>query len=109
MIINDRFDKFGNMLPTKIGDISFSPNDGFSIDDAIVITGAKGSYDGVDGEYKYLSQRFGEKNKDWSLKMQVLLEKDGKAFDQMQIISVREQTEFSIYFEITEFFGNDII
>ena len=109
MIINDKYDKFGNVLPTKIGDISFSNNNGFSMDDAIVITGATGSYDGVDGEYKYLSQRFGEKNKDWTLKMQVLLEDDGKAFDQMQIIYVREQTEFSIFFDITEFFGKDII
>ncbi|MCD4656969.1 MAG: hypothetical protein K8S87_05435, partial [Planctomycetes bacterium] len=109
IMINERFDKFGNVLPLKIDDISFSLNDGFSMDDAIIITGATCSYDGVGGEYKYLSQRFGERNKDWTLKMQVLLEKDGKAFDQMQVIYLREQTEFSIFFEITEFFGNDII
>ena len=109
MIFNGRQDKFGNILPSRIGDITFSDNEGFSMDDAILISGAKASYDGVGAEYKYIEQRFGAKNVDWTLKIQVLHEKDGKAFDQLQIISLKDQREFSIFFDITGFFGNDII
>jgi len=108
MIFSGKHDKFGNILPTCVGEIQFSSNEGFSIDDAIVITGAEGSFDGVDAEYKYLVQRFGEKSVDWTLKMQVLHENEGKAYDQMQIIDIKEQREFSIFFDITEFFGKEI-
>ena len=94
-------------FPSNFEKIKFSQNEGFSMEDAIVITNAQSSFDGVGAEYQYITQRFGVKSVDWTLKMQSLLEENGKAYDQMQLILLKEAREICIYFDITEFFSTE--
>lgn len=85
--------------------VTFSSDSGDSKEHAVKIHGAANEMDGIRAEYLYLSQKFGQKGKDWSLAIQSLVEdKDtGKVYDRMDI-DLPDQTRRTIYFEITEFF-----
>lgn len=45
--------------------VIFSNNMGESIENAITITGAENSMEGVRAEYRYLELKFGKRNQDW--------------------------------------------
>jgi len=53
--------------------ITLSNNTGKSFEDAIVITGAKNTVEGVEAEYEYLVEKFGIPKIDWSFIRQSLL------------------------------------
>jgi len=83
--------------------IIFAGWSGDSSEDAIVIKNAKNHRAGVDAEYLYLQERFGERDIHWKLIMQALL-KGEKRVDWL-LIELGDGTTKSIYFDVSEFFG----
>jgi len=85
--------------------ISFSENNGESVDDAIIIMNATGEEDGVGSEYYYLEKRFGKQEVDWELEMQSLVGgEDDRYYDKMDI-KLTDGKMITVYFDITDFFG----
>lgn len=84
--------------------IEFKGGTGASLADAVEIHGVANHFAGVDAEYRYLSDQFGERGKDWDLLGQVLLEEHGKHYDQMEIV-LADGTRKTIYFDLSAFFG----
>ena len=78
--------------------------DGSSMENAIQILGANNSFEGMQAEYQYLSDKFGVRGTDWNLDMQSLAEDKGKRYDVM-MVDLKDGTKLSIYFDITDFFG----
>ncbi len=76
---------------------------GYTIDDAIKVIGAKNSIEGVTAEYNYLEQRFGQKDRDWKLISQSLVSKDKIFYDKLTISCENKKT-CDIFFDITGFF-----
>jgi len=87
--------------------ITFSNESGESKEHAVKIVGAENERDGVQAEYRYLNQQFGEQGKTWILEMQSLIfDKDsGRVYDRMDI-EFHDRKVKTIYFDITEFFQN---
>ena len=89
---------------TYKGYITFSNNNGESIEDAIIIRNAQTDLEGVDAEYYYLEKRFGKKGPDWNLDQQSLMNEDGAYYDAMDI-TLSDGRTLTIYFDITDFLG----
>ena len=77
--------------------------DGSTIENAIIIN-AQSTLDGVAAEYKYISNKHGERNRNWSLKYQFLTKKDDKHFDAM-VVKLTNGQELTYYFDISMFIG----
>ena len=84
-------------------DIRFAGGSGDSREDAIVIKNAANHRAGVDAEYLYLQERFGERDIHWKLVMQALLK--GERRVDWLTIELLDGTTKSIYFDISDFFG----
>jgi len=84
-------------------EIRFAGGSGDSREDAIIIKNAENHRAGVDAEYLYLEERFGERDIHWKLVMQALL-KGEKPIDWLEI-ELTDGTTKSIYFDVSEFFG----
>ena len=89
---------------TYKGYITFSNNNGESIDDAIIILNAQTDSEGLDAEYYYLEKRFGKRGTDWNLDQQSLVNEDGANYDAMDI-TLSDGRTLNVYFDITNFFG----
>ena len=86
-------------LPVKIIE-----NSGESIENAIIILGAEGSFDGVSYEYQYLNEFFNKAGLNFKVLKQTLLCVNNKYYDKLEVeISNGEKRAF--YFDITDFFG----
>lgn len=85
--------------------ITFSNNSGDSKEHAVKIFGAENELDGIQAEYLYLNQLFGEQGKTWTLVMQsLLIDKDStRVYDRMDI-ELPGRKEKTIYFDITELY-----
>lgn len=79
------------------GDVVYSNNKGASLDDAIVITGAKDDFESTRAEYGYLAHHFPR----YKMGMQALLDNKGRAYDPLQFTDA-SGTSHKIYFDITE-------
>jgi len=82
----------------------FEGGDGSSIENAVKIIGASGSMQGIRAEYEYLAGKFGIRGRDWELVMQSLLNDGGKDYDLMRV-RLKDGTEITVFFDITDFFG----
>lgn len=86
------------------GHVTFSSSAGLSQDDAIVVMNAIDNSEGVDAEYYYLEQRYGERHEDWDLISQALLDQRETIYDRMDLM-LSSGSSVTIYFDITDFFG----
>jgi hypothetical protein len=86
--------------------IIFAGGSGDSREDAIVIKNAENHRAGIDAQYLYLQERFGERDIHWKLFMQALL-KGEKRIDWL-VIRFIDGTTKSIYFDVSEFFGKGL-
>ena len=86
--------------PLKIGKITFEGGDGSSIEQAVVIKGAKGEMEGVEAESKWVKKM----HQDWTKGGQALMSKDGKSYDKIEYTTAKGETK-TLYFDITDFFG----
>jgi hypothetical protein len=86
--------------------VTFSDDSGDSEEHAVRILGARNEREGIQAEYWYLSQKFGERGKDWDLALQSLLEDKGsrRVFDRMDLDFPNQPTKI-LYFDITEYYG----
>jgi len=84
--------------------IEYSDNSGESFDDAIVISGAENTSQGIAVEYQYIKDKYGEINTDWKRIRQRFKKHGDKAYD-ILTIKDKQENEIEIYFDITEFFG----
>ena len=88
--------------------IKFSGGNGGSIEDAVIIVGAKDTSEGIRAEKRYISKAlFRIENVEWELLDQQLIEKDGCYFDRLAII-VDNHKEKYFYFDISDFFGKEL-
>lgn len=79
--------------------------DGSSLEKAIIIKYI-GVYDkSIEQEYQYLEKKFGKGGKDWNLVRQALIGKEGKSYDEMIIELLPSKETITLYFDITEPFG----
>ena len=84
--------------------ITYSKGNGTSKRSAIKIIGAKGEFDGVDAEYRFLYLIFSIINKDWTVLRQELYVEGGRAYDRL-IIEDEDGRVGDIWFDISSFFG----
>lgn len=78
--------------------------DGTTMENAIIIENAEDQFQGVDAEYRYLSEMYGDRGVSWILKKQSLIKENGRYYDFIEI-KLSIGSEVSLYFDITSFFG----
>jgi len=86
-------------------------NGGKSEDEAVIILDAEDGGEGIAMEKQYLSDRFGERNVEWVMIRQELIDRswfssdqDNRIFDLLTVELANGDVE-KIYFDITDFFG----
>ena len=87
--------------------IEFQGGDGRSIEDAVIILNARSTMEGIDAEMKFIASIHGEHGRDWLKRHQSLLENEGKEFDAIDI-ELRDGTELTYFFNISDFFGKSL-
>lgn len=83
---------------------NYVDNDGDRFETAIIIL-AHDNFKGIKLEYQYISDRFGKRGLNWQLESQSLLNNNGKMYDKMAIL-LDNGNKVTLYFDITNFFGN---
>jgi len=90
----------------KNGDTGTSEvNNGETIENATIIDASDTAL-GIIEEHRYIEKIYGEKDKDWTMIEQRLIEANQKAYDRF-LIKTADGFEKEIYFEITSFFGKN--
>lgn len=84
--------------------ISISGGNGTTKEEAIIISAPRESI-GIAAEYDYLSEIYGEPERDWHLIKQNLVydDKAGKSYDLLTIQG--KGTEYEVWFDVTDFYG----
>ncbi len=82
------------------GGITFAGGSGDSIEDAVIVQGAKGEPDGVDAEYFWLKKHYPTARREG----QGVLTQGGRHYDRLDL-TLPDGTKKSVYFDITAFFG----
>ena len=85
--------------------ITFSGGNGESSDSAIVIHGIEKPSEGVEAEYRYLSQLHGIKDKSWRVESQVITREEKNVYDVIEIMLVPSSQKRIYYFEVIRFSG----
>ena len=83
--------------------IQYLGGSGDSYEEAVKITGVTKQSEGVDAEYKYLSDKYGVKGKDWSIAGQTIFREKGKVFDVIEIRLSTGGENRIYYFDVTNF------
>jgi hypothetical protein len=77
---------------------------GLDSKEAIIIVGAKDELEGIDGEYIWLEEKYGEQDFGWELIDQQSIDDGDKKYDILKIKFLNgEEKEF--WFDITDFYG----
>jgi hypothetical protein len=84
--------------------IAFEGGPGDTLESAVIIRGAPNHTVGVQSEYRYLTEKFGQHGTDWELQSQALLEIGTRHYDEMSI-KLSDGTQKSVFFDLTDFFG----
>jgi hypothetical protein len=85
--------------------VSFVGGQGDSLESAIIIKGAPNTRTGIAAETLYLEKKYGQRDIRWKKFDQALLHKDGRHFDSIDVILIKEKRTMTIYFDITDFYG----
>ncbi|NQT65319.1 MAG: hypothetical protein HQ554_03980 [FCB group bacterium] len=85
--------------------IKYLGGNGSSMEDAIKITNAGNSENGIASEYAYIEKHYGKRKVDWELIKQIFDKKNGKMYDILQIQIILDNQKKVIYFDITDFYG----
>ena len=87
------------------GGIKLIGGSGNSINDAILITGAKDEKSGVDAENYLFEKSFGKKNIDWKVLRHKVINKGDRVYELLWVQTKSPERKLEVYFDITEFFG----
>jgi hypothetical protein len=82
--------------------VRYVEKSGESIEEAIVILGAKNNLEGVFAEYQYLETKLGKYGKKWKLELQALIQKGDKYYDEMNL-KLHDGTKKTFYFDVNSF------
>lgn len=85
--------------------IQYSGGSGDSYEEAVKITGVTKNSEGVDAEYKYLSDKYGAKGRDWNIAGQTIFNEKGKAYDVIEIRLSTGGDNRIYYFDVSSFPG----
>ena len=88
-------------LSINEGTLVVTGGTGDSFQSAIVIRKAPKGLSAAGAETLFLTQRYGERGTDWTLKHQDLLQRESKTFDVYHVV-LADRSERSLYFDITE-------
>jgi hypothetical protein len=83
--------------------VTFEGGSGNSVKEAIIIKGAPSHRHGVEAEYIFMHHKYGRRDVDWKVKMQMLL-KEPPAMDLVQI-ELADGTINNIYFDLSDCWG----
>lgn len=98
-------------IPTGIPDttgVTFEGGDGLSMEDAVVIVGARSEMEGIRAESDWISQNYGIEDTDWIENAQYLIEGDSSYYDKLDVYLVSSDETIEIWFNIDDFFGKDL-
>jgi hypothetical protein len=84
--------------------ITYKGGNGLDTGEAIIIIGAIDELEGIDAEYIWLEEKYGDQDYDWELIDQKLVEVEGIKYDQLRIKLLNGEIK-EIWFDITEFYG----
>jgi hypothetical protein len=84
-------------------EITYTGGTGGSMEDAIIISGAKKQSDGLDAEYIFISQKYGVRNEGWKLVSQTITQEHGKVFDVLEIELLSNNDKLYYYFDVSSF------
>ncbi len=100
--------------PPDLSKVVYTGGDGTSVENAIVITGAGNSRNGIAAEYEYVAKKLGTKSVDWkpggqgqttlSDENKKNVEKN-KKYDVLTFQNVLNNETLTFYFDITDFYG----
>jgi hypothetical protein len=88
-------------LSINEGTLVVTGGPGDSLQSAIVIKKTPKGLSAAGAELMLLTQRYGVRNKDWTLKQQDLVRVDSKVYDTYRVV-LTDGSERSVYFDITE-------
>jgi hypothetical protein len=84
--------------------MTYKGGNGLDSKEAIIIVGAKDELEGIDGEYIWLEEKYGEQDFGWELIDQQSIDEGDKKYDILKIKFLNgEEKEF--WFDITDFYG----
>ncbi|NLG19192.1 MAG: hypothetical protein GX556_17855 [Fibrobacter sp.] len=83
--------------------VEYSTGSGDSYEDPVVITGVQTQSEGVQAEYRFISSKYGERYKDWSVVEQTIIREKDKVFDVIEIRLGSDSDRRIYYFEVTSF------
>ena len=86
--------------PVKIGHLVFEGGDGSSIEQAVIVKGAKNEFEGVEAEAKWIRKV----HPGWQKGAQALLSEKKRYYDRIEYATPAGKTE-TIFFDISDFFG----
>jgi hypothetical protein len=84
--------------------MTYKGGNGLDSKEAIIIAGAKDELEGIDGEYIWLEEKYGEQDFSWELIDQQSIDEGDKKYNILKIKFLNgEEREF--WFDITDFYG----
>lgn len=84
--------------------VQYSSHSGESLQEAVIISKVANHSAGVQAEYDYVIKKHGQPRIGWMMQGQSLIENEGRAYDRLDIV-LKDGSQKSYYFDITEFFG----
>ncbi len=100
--------------PPDLSKVVYTGGDGTSFENAIIITGAENSRNGIAAEYEYVAKKLGAKSVDWKPggQGQTTLndenkknDEKNKKYDVLNFQNVLNNETLTFYFDITDFYG----
>jgi hypothetical protein len=88
-------------LSINEGTLVVSGGTGDSIQDAIVIKKTPRGLSAAGAEHLFLTRRFGQRGKDWTLTRQDLLQADRRVYD-TYCVRLADESEQTLYFDVTD-------
>jgi len=87
-------------LSINEGTLVVTGGPGDSLQNAIVIKKTPKGFSAAGAELLFLTQRYGERARDWTLREQALLKVDSKTYDIYHVV-LADGSERSLYFDVT--------
>jgi hypothetical protein len=84
--------------------MTYKGGNGLDSKEAIIIVGAKDELEGIDGEYIWLEEKYGEQDFSWELIDQQSIDEGDKKYDILKIKFLNGE-EREAWFDITDFYG----
>ena len=83
--------------------VTYTGGSGESADAAVVINGVKKKSDIVAAEYRFITQKHGERGNGWNLAGQTVVREESEIFDVIEIQLQADSVRRIYYFDVSEF------